>query len=226
MKHLRLTVRPDPERAPPFLEFLLRSPDVAIAHAVDWNRGDSESSTHLYAIDGDAVGFADTAAATDGVDAVERAAGDGSVSHVLLELRDEAVPIFGGAAEAIDRAGLVVRRPLVYRDGRIDGHAVGDPSVLQATLEEVPDAVDVQVDAIGRYPSASVNPATALSDRQAEAIETALELGYYDAPRGATHEDVAAEMGCAANTASRHLQLGEAKLVRAGMDAFGTARER
>ncbi|MFC6874642.1 helix-turn-helix domain-containing protein [Halobellus marinus] len=70
------------------------------------------------------------------------------------------------------------------------------------------------------YRSADVNPATTLSDRQQEALQTAVELGYYDTPREDTHADVADELGCAPNTASEHLQKGEAKLVRGRLAAF------
>jgi predicted DNA binding protein len=220
MKHIRITVRPNLDSAPPFLEELLDSAAVNEARAVDWNRGDTAVSTHLYAIDGDATTFADLASETAGVERVELSAPESAVSYALLELRDEAVPIFGGAAEAIDRAGLVVRRPLVYRDGRIHGHIVGDPETLQATIDETPEAVSVQIDAISGYPNTRSNPKAALSDRQQEALETALDMGYYDTPRAATHEDIADELGCAPNTASEHLQKGESKLVRAGLDEF------
>lgn len=220
MKHIRITVRPDIDSAPPFLEQLLDSPDIREARAIDWNRGDTAISTHLYAIDGDAATFVDLAAETTGVETVELSRPDSAVSYALLELRDEAVPIFGGAAEAIDRAGLVVRRPLVYKEGEIHGHIVGNPETLQTTIDETPDTVSVQIDAISQYPSARMNPETVLSDRQQEALETALDLGYYDTPRAATHEDIADELGCAPNTASEHLQKGEAKLVQAGLDAF------
>jgi predicted DNA binding protein len=60
-----------------------------------------------------------------------------------------------------------------------------------------------------------------LSDRQREAVTVALELGYYNQPRGATHEDVAAELDCAPPTASDHLQKAEATIIRAAMDEFG-----
>jgi len=220
MKHIRITVRPDLDRAPAFLETLLDSPAVSEARAIDWNRGDAELSTHLYAIAGDAATVAERAEATTGVESVVLSSTGQRVSYALLELRDAAVPIFGGSAEAIDRPGLVVRRPLVYRDGRIEGHIVGDPDVLQATIDETPDTVAVQVDAIKQFPSARVNPETTLSERQQEALDVALDLGYYDNPRAATHEDIAAELGCAPNTATEHLQKGEAKLVRSGMDVF------
>jgi predicted DNA binding protein len=222
MKHVRVTVRPALDRAPPFLAYLLDSPRVAEARAVDWNRGAGEVSTHVYAIDGDGDRFADLARDESGVESVT-VASDGRLSHALVELRDDEVPVFGASAAAVDRPGLVVRRPLVYRDGRIHGHVVGDPAVLQAVVDGLPDAVSVSVDRIGEFPSPQVDPTTALSDRQAEAVSAALDLGYYETPRAATHEDVADAIGCAPNTATEHLQKGEAKLVRAGMTALDSS---
>jgi predicted DNA binding protein len=220
MKHIRITVRPDLDRAPQFLRYLLEADSVDEARAIDWNRGDSELSTHLYGIDGDGATFAELARETAGIESVELAAADARVSYTLVVLRDATMPIFGGSAAAIDRDGLVVQRPLVYRDGCIHGHIVGDPATLQSTLDKLPESVPVQIEAIQQFPNAEVNPTTALTDRQEEALRTALELGYYDTPRAATHADIASELGCAPNTASDHLQKGEAKLVRAGLTAF------
>lgn len=220
MKHIRITVRPEREQAPEFLRYILASPAVDEARAMDWNRGESARSTHLYAIDGDGATFVELARETTGVEAVEHAATDTGVTYALVTLRDAAIPIFGGSATAIDRAGLVVRRPLVYREGCIHGHIVGDPETVQSTIDGLPATVGVQIDAIQEFPSAEVDPSTTLSDRQQEALQVAVELGYYDTPRKATHADVAAELGCAPNTASEHLQKGEAKLVRAGLAAF------
>jgi predicted DNA binding protein len=218
MKRIRITVRPDLDRSPQFLAYLLDSPDVAEARAVDWNRGAAATSTHLYAIDGDGETFAGLATDTPGVESVTHTETGTDVSYAILQLRDEEVPIFGGSARAIDRTGLVVRRPLVYRDGQITGHIIGDPDILQATIDETPTAVDVQIDEIRQFPGKRAEPSSALSQRQREALETALDLGYYDTPRDATQEDVADELGCAPNTASQHLQKGEAKLVLAGLD--------
>ncbi|MEF8813524.1 MAG: helix-turn-helix domain-containing protein [Halovenus sp.] len=54
-----------------------------------------------------------------------------------------------------------------------------------------------------------------LSNRQREAVEVALELGYYETPRTANQEDVAEAMGCATSTAAEHLQKAESKILRA-----------
>ncbi|MFC6942628.1 helix-turn-helix domain-containing protein [Salinirubellus sp. GCM10025818] len=215
MKHIRITARPDPDRAPPFVAYLLDSPDIAEARAVDWNRAAAEMTTHLYAIDGDAEPFGEAAEDTTGVEAVALSALDEPRSYALLSVCDDEVAMFGVIEEALARAGLVVRRPLVYRDGRIHGHVVGDPEALQTVLDRAPDALDLRVDEIGQFPSARANPASELSDRQWEALEAALDLGYYDQPREATHEEIAETLDCAPSTASTHLQKAEARLVHA-----------
>lgn len=223
MKHIRITARPDIDRSPPFVAYLLNSPEVGEARAIDWNRADADTTTHLYAINGDAAGFRDAATDTPGVESVTLSAAEETISYALLDVLDDVVPMFGMVEDALARAGLVVRRPLVYREGRIHGHVVGDSAALQAVLDEAPDAMDIGIDEIGQFPSARVNPASRLSERQSEALDAALDLGYYDQPRRATHEDVADRLGCAPNTASEHLQKGEAKLIRAGMETFSSS---
>jgi predicted DNA binding protein len=221
MKHIRVTARPDPDRMPPFVAYLLRSPAVTEARAIDWNRAAADTTTHLYAIDGDAEQFGEAAAATSGVASVALSAVEDARSYALLSVRDDEVATFGVIEAALARAGLVVRRPLVYRDGRIHGHVVGDTGPLQTVLDRAPDALDLRVDAIGQFPSPRANPASELSERQREALETALELGYYDQPREATHAQIAEHLDCAPTTASTHLQKAEAKLVHAVMDEAG-----
>lgn len=220
MKHIRVTVRPDLDRAPAFVTYLLSSPEVAEARAVDWNRADPRTTTHLYAVDGDVDGFADAAADTPGVESVACSAVEAERSYALLDVRDDEVPMFGVVEAALARAGLVVRRPLVYRDGAVHGHVVGDAAALQAVLDRAPDGMDVSLEKVGSFPSARANPASNLTDRQWDAVETAVELGYYRQPRETTHAAIAEELGCAPNTASQHLQKAEAKLVNAVVESL------
>jgi len=87
-------------------------------------------------------------------------------------------------------------------------------------VDAAPDDLDITFDVIGQFRGESDDPATILSDRQREAVETALDLGYYEQPREATHEDVAAKLDCAPQTASDHLQKAEAKLVLTALNDF------
>ncbi|WP_226022077.1 bacterio-opsin activator domain-containing protein [Halomicrobium salinisoli] len=52
-----------------------------------------------------------------------------------------------------------------------------------------------------------------LTDRQREAIAAAYEAGYYEWPREATAEEVAADLGVAGATFHKHLRAAERKLV-------------
>jgi hypothetical protein len=53
-----------------------------------------------------------------------------------------------------------------------------------------------------------------LTERQRQFVETAVEAGYYDTPRGCTLTELAAEIGVASSTASRILHRAEERLVK------------
>lgn len=221
MKHLRVTASVDPDRAPPFYSTLAHSPDVRETRVLEWNTTLDDLETVLFAIDGNAEPLANLAPASEGIESVELSASDGRWTYALVEMRTTSTPVFAAIREARTRAGLVVRKPIVYRDGEILFRVVGDPAALQAGIEDAPDALDVRITEIGSLTDGVDRPATALSERQREAVAAALALGYYDRPRGATHENVADELGCAPATASEHLQKAEATCMRAVMDEFG-----
>lgn len=54
-----------------------------------------------------------------------------------------------------------------------------------------------------------------LTAKQAQAVETASKMGYYERPRGATQADLAAELGLPESTVSYRLRRAEAALVDA-----------
>lgn len=218
MKHLRVTARPDRERAPAFFLALADSPHVAEGRAIDWNLSAEGAGTLLYAVDGDPEPFRDAALDTAGIESVDVEAVEADTSYALVRARPAAIPLFREIADAMARAGLVVRKPVVYRDGAVHSHVVGDADALHGALGDAPDGVDVRVESVGQFPCARVRPTDGLSDRQREALAVALALGYYDDPRSATHADVAEELDCAPSTAGEHLRKAESKLVRAGME--------
>jgi predicted DNA binding protein len=221
VKHLQVTVHVDDDHAPEFFELLADSPTVEEARLVDWSMAADEQSTVLYTVDGDPTTFAERAADTDGIDSVELSETARGRTYVLVVMRPLETPLFAAIHRASTQAGLVVRKPIVYRDGTMSARVVGDAAPLQRALEASPDGVEVQIDEIGRLRWHPDDPVAKLSDRQREAVAVALELGYYDQPRGTTHEDVAAELNCAPSTASDHLQKAEANIVRSVMDEFG-----
>jgi predicted DNA binding protein len=129
---------------------------------------------------------------------------------VLFEATTPSPEPHGAMAES----GVVPSFPLRLEGGWFVGDLTASRSQLSAFRDEL-EAAGIEYRLV-RVSDTAPQPEL-LTDRQEEVVELALDLGYYDTPREATHEDVAAAIGCAPNTATEHLQKGEAKLVRAGM---------
>lgn len=220
VKHLQVTVHVDDDYTPEFFELLANSPMITEARLVDWSMTASEQSTLLYTVDGDTTTFAERAANTAGIDSVETSSSEHDQTYVLVVMRPLETPMFAAIQRASTQAGLIVRKPIIYRDGTMSARVVGDAGPLQRALEAAPDGVEVQIDTIRQLNGHTDDPVAGLSDGQREAVTVALELGYYNQPRGATHKDIAAELDCAPQTASNHLQKAEANIIRAVMDEF------
>ncbi|ELY94000.1 bacterio-opsin activator HTH domain-containing protein [Natrialba hulunbeirensis JCM 10989] len=117
--------------------------------------------------------------------------------------------------EAFAALDLVVVPPIVY-DSAADFYMtiVGAGDDLQALLEGLPDEISVDVRAIGEYDRRYVPLSGDLTDRQFEALEAAVEIGYFEVPREAGVDEVADELGCASSTASRLLQKAQARVMQ------------
>jgi hypothetical protein len=91
----------------------------------------------------------------------------------------------------------------------------GQSTEIQAAIDRLPNRVDVTVKEIGGLDATAATVETHLTERQREAVAAAVDLGYYEIPREATHEDVAAAIDCAPSTAAEHLRKAESTLVSA-----------
>ncbi|MFB6102844.1 MAG: helix-turn-helix domain-containing protein [Haloplanus sp.] len=61
----------------------------------------------------------------------------------------------------------------------------------------------------------AIDSESVVSDRQRELIETAVERGYYDTPRGCTLTELADHLDIAKSTASERLHRAESAIIRA-----------
>jgi hypothetical protein len=123
-------------------------------------------------------------------------------------LRDLFDPVASG--------GLVVVPPVEYDpDGTVAFSIFGPDAEIQAAIEAVPDPIEVSIEAVGGLAATPATVDAGLTERQREAVETAIELGYYDVPRTASQEEVAAALDCAPSTAAEHLRKAESQVLRA-----------
>ena len=219
MKHVRVRVTAGGREAEihPMYDLWANAPFVERATALQWNfTGDTLSILH-YAV-GDVDAFEDRVAEIPEVVDYEvaRAGDDAFYVYINDATTDALADVFG----PITRSGLVVVPPISYHeDGTVTLSLFGPGAEVQTAIERLPDAVDVRVEEVGGLDTTAATVETHLTERQREAVDVALELGYYEIPREATHEDVAAAMACAPSTAAEHLRKAESTLVSA---LFGT----
>jgi predicted DNA binding protein len=186
---------------------------VDAAEMVHWNDA-GEHMTHAFYVEGDHDAFAADLEATPEVQAYDfTPIGEG---RFYAYVRAETTPVQRKLFDTYHASGVVVTSPLEHTgDGGVTFEVVGTAEALQALHGAEPEGIEVEVERVGGPASDPETVVSTLSERQREAVEAALAAGYYDVPRTATHEDVAAELDCAPSTASEHLRKAESKVLRA-----------
>jgi hypothetical protein len=155
-------------------------------------------------------------------DAVEEVLADHAevYDHELLE--DGGLHAFLHVAERpalSELLGIVADHPLLLERPfpvTAEGVAVtvaGTSEGLRAAYEALPDRIPASVVWTGEYSPDGHGPLDRLTDRQREAIGVAHDLGFYEAPRGTTHEEIAENLGCAPSTANELLRRAEAAVI-------------
>lgn len=137
------------------------------------------------------------------------------VWHTVLDVGDDRVLLRyrtteTGLYEFVEQSDLAPEYPVVVENGRFDFDLTGTRAQLDdvcAGLEASPLSYDLQ------FVVGDDRPGGLLTDRQREALETALRLGYFEVPRDATLAEVASELGVDTSTASTTLRRGEARLL-------------
>jgi DNA-directed RNA polymerase sigma subunit (sigma70/sigma32) len=109
---------------------------------------------------------------------------------------------------------IVLQTPIdCLPDGGVRVTIVGDDGTIQRVVDAIPDSLTLTLEGLGDYHPDSERLFSVLTGRQQEILEAAVELGYYEVPRGATHEEIAREVGVSAGTAGEHLRKVEGKVL-------------
>jgi predicted DNA binding protein len=215
MRHLRLRLTPGERTIHPLFTLVADHEVVSSAQMVNWNIANADHPTLLFAIEGYC-------------DEIEAALANLSyiVDYEIIPIDDfrfylyiqpEPTILSERLFDMYSREDVIVVHPVVYSNGSARVNLLGDTEHLQAALADFSAGLNVTVEQVGDFHTSPETIAARLSPRQREAVEIALESGYYEHPRRATHADIAEQMGCAPNTASVHLQKAEAKILSAVM---------
>jgi hypothetical protein len=109
---------------------------------------------------------------------------------------------------------LVLDTPVEYGpDGSLRVAVIGEDDVVQSAVAAVPEGVRLELEQLSDYEPEQRELSSLLTARQQEILDAAVEVGYYEAPRDATHEDVADRVGVSTTTVGEHLRKIEARLL-------------
>lgn len=121
--------------------------------------------------------------------------------------------------DAVEQPGLIIIPPLEYRaDGTIRLKVVGPDDAIQTTVDDVSEAMGVDVRSVGEYCAGRIDARIDLTQRQFEAVSAAVDCGYYRATRDGSLEDVATRLGCSSGTAGELLRRAERTVMQEVVD--------
>jgi predicted DNA binding protein len=146
------------------------------------------------------------------------------ISYDLLEADDGEFHLYlhiepGNPAGALmmlaEKYALMIDTPIDFtRRGGLRLTVIGAHDMLKGAIEELPDDVSVNIEQVGSYTPDRQDTLSELTERQLEVFRKAVELGYYEIPRKATHEDIAERLECAPSTVDEHLRKAESRVLR------------
>jgi predicted DNA binding protein len=136
---------------------------------------------------------------------------DGEGIHAFVRL--DVSSSDGRLVDMAHRHALIIDTPIAFDGDTMYVTLLGTDTGLRSILQSMPDDIDFTVSDAGEYDPVSSDLLSPLTDRQLEVFETAVEQGYYDVPRRATHRDLAGTLGCAPSTVDEHLRKAESSVV-------------
>lgn len=227
----RVELRLAPGGVHPVYELLTTSSSVERASGVHRNVAEDGTLTMLHRVVGDVDDIASRLERIEQVqeyevlrvdesDAGEPGDGDGDgrtssteSGEAFVYLRDEGTDDSRRLFRALSTDGILTVGPIEYDETGASFTVVGTERAITRAHRSVPEKFDVAIESVGG-PESAIDPTNELSDRQREAARVGVELGYFDVPRRASHEDVARELGCSSSTAAEHLQKASSRVIK------------
>ena len=139
-------------------------------------------------------------------------AGDGIQTYLHFRPNETTTELLGLTREY----EFVIDTPIRWDpndSGAIQVGLIGDDDTVQRAINNVPDNIRLELEQLSEYAPESQELSAMLTDRQKEILDTAVEVGYYEVPRRATHEDIAETLDLSTTTVGEHLRKIEARML-------------
>ncbi len=223
MKYLDARLRLPDAMLHPMAAFVRHEECVRYEELLTWTvRPEEGVEYELFYVEADLEPYREAVEEVESIVEYELTPIDEGSAHVWV--CEETRPEVRSWRRAFEDRRLVVVPPVRFdRDAAMGMTVVGSGEDIRELLDAVPDAVEVTVEEVGTYDRRGGTTVGALTDRQLEALRTAVELGYYEVPRRATLADVADALGCAESSASVLVRRAEGSVLSRVVGRYGGA---
>ncbi|KZN24623.1 bacterio-opsin activator [Haladaptatus sp. R4] len=213
MKYVRLTLRHPREMRNPMQSFIMDHESMERAELLNWNLSHSDRDYVLFRIVGELEAYDEAVANASLILDYELTPLDGTSFYAYIE--HEKRDVDSDFRTAFAGTSILVIPPITYTsDGAMCMELVGRAGDMRTAMAEMDTDIDVSVEQVGEYDSPWMGLWARLTERQRSALETAVEVGYYDVPRESGVEAVGEKLDCAPSTASTHLRNAESRIMR------------
>ncbi|QLD87914.1 helix-turn-helix domain-containing protein [Natronomonas salina] len=128
-------------------------------------------------------------------------------------LHAEPTPTAAALLDLTQEHEFVLDTPIEYGPDGIRVAVIGEEETVRQAIEDVPEEIRVELEQLSDYDPELRELSSMLTDRQREILDTAADLGYYEVPRRATHQDIADELDLSTTTVGEHLRKIEARML-------------
>lgn len=139
-----------------------------------------------------------------------------SQSQITIYGHFEPPQILTDLMKLLDRHQLIINMPIEYTSrGGLRALIVGNQDTIREAAREAPGSIRLKLEQMGQYEPETDRLFSTLTKRQQETLMAALEAGYYEVPRQATHRDVAETLDRSDGTVGEHLRKIEQRVFSA-----------
>jgi predicted DNA binding protein len=213
MRYVKFVLIPPGGTLHPTDERLADDADVTRTALHNINLLDDGTAVTLYQLDGDTEHV--DAILADSPDVISynvSQTGDSIHAYIHFETNDTVKALLG----VINQHEVILDTPIEYtKRGGLRMTIVGEEATIRETMTTVPEDVRFKLEETGEYEPSARRLFAQLTTRQQETLRAAVEAGYYEVPRRATHADVAQTLDRTGGTVGEHLRKIEAAVLTA-----------